>query len=670
MAGKSSIINIAVLGDAKNLKKSLGGAAKSVEGFTSGSLKKLGSLAKGFTTLGVTAGGALLGLGTSLQGIEASIIKGTGASGDALEGMKDSALEIAKVVPNSLAEVGAAVADTSTFFGVQGEELENLATLFLNFGRVTGTEVGDSMKNVRGLMSQFGIGVDEIDGLLGTFLVSAQGSGSSMGVLLSQMETFGPLFANAGFSVAQTADIFSQLESSGVSITRVGPGLNKFFRDVAAGGGDGKEALSDVVGLIFDAETAADALNIATDSFGAEGAQRMVSSIRSGNFELESFNGMLGDGAGVVGTQAKAIEGLSDKLSIFKNRLLVKIAPIAERVFDSVVGFVDRMGPALDTITRTVEEKGLAGALGSFLVDGWNWLKDTGLPWMGSKLAAGTDFLWEWVKDKKDPFINGLSRWLSEGWVYLRDTGMPFLGDKLKGAGDILVDWIHEAIPKLGTNLGKWVGATNQWMNTEGVPAALGWAESIAEQFGQWVPMAIEGLGEGIQNWIEQMGTDLASGEGEAGESWISFGTKMGIAFTKGLVAGLLRTDIISGQIDQIQGGWEQVWGAASGAASGAGNFLSNLNPFSGPFARGATGGIVTRPTMSLIGEAGPEAVIPLNQMPGASPLGMGGGMGGGMVININMPTGANGADVIDAIKRETRNRGGAALPIVSGRRR
>ena len=33
-----------------------------------------------------------------------------------------------------------------------------------------------------------------------------------------------------------------------------------------------------------------------------------------------------------------------------------------------------------------------------------------------------------------------------------------------------------------------------------------------------------------------------------------------------------------------------------------------------------AAGGIVRRPTMALIGEAGPEAVVPLNQMPGASP--------------------------------------------------
>lgn len=40
-----------------------------------------------------------------------------------------------------------------------------------------------------------------------------------------------------------------------------------------------------------------------------------------------------------------------------------------------------------------------------------------------------------------------------------------------------------------------------------------------------------------------------------------------------------------------------------------------------GELVGGATGGIVTRPTFALIGEAGPEAVVPLNRTPGSSPL-------------------------------------------------
>jgi hypothetical protein len=53
------------------------------------------------------------------------------------------------------------------------------------------------------------------------------------------------------------------------------------------------------------------------------------------------------------------------------------------------------------------------------------------------------------------------------------------------------------------------------------------------------------------------------------------------------------------------------------------------LSPDGSTLVRGASGAIVTRPTEAVIGEAGPEAVVPLSSMPGARPLGLGGGAGG-----------------------------------------
>ena len=53
-----------------------------------------------------------------------------------------------------------------------------------------------------------------------------------------------------------------------------------------------------------------------------------------------------------------------------------------------------------------------------------------------------------------------------------------------------------------------------------------------------------------------------------------------------------------------------------------------------------ATGGIVTSPTFALIGEAGPEAVIPLSKM---------GSMGGGVTINVN---GGDPEAVVNALRR------------------
>ena len=85
-----------------------------------------------------------------------------------------------------------------------------------------------------------------------------------------------------------------------------------------------------------------------------------------------------------------------------------------------------------------------------------------------------------------------------------------------------------------------------------------------------------------------------------------------------------------------------------------------------GAFA-GATGGVVTQPTMALIGEAGPEMVVPLNQAPGASPLP--GGMGGMGVTNItiNMPVGSSGDDIIRSLRNNERLNGSIPITPMAG---
>jgi hypothetical protein len=69
---------------------------------------------------------------------------------------------------------------------------------------------------------------------------------------------------------------------------------------------------------------------------------------------------------------------------------------------------------------------------------------------------------------------------------------------------------------------------------------------------------------------------------------------------------------------------------------------------------RMAKGGIVTGPTNALIGEAGPEAVIPLS--------GKNAGMGSTYNINVNAGIGTNGAqvgrDIVEAIRKYERSSG------------
>ncbi len=82
---------------------------------------------------------------------------------------------------------------------------------------------------------------------------------------------------------------------------------------------------------------------------------------------------------------------------------------------------------------------------------------------------------------------------------------------------------------------------------------------------------------------------------------------------------------------------------AANGAAVTGGSDGPKFNPPGGDMIALAKGGIVTSPTMALIGEAGPEAVIPLSR---------GGGFGGGITINIsNAGSVIAEADLVSSIR-------------------
>jgi TP901 family phage tail tape measure protein len=73
-----------------------------------------------------------------------------------------------------------------------------------------------------------------------------------------------------------------------------------------------------------------------------------------------------------------------------------------------------------------------------------------------------------------------------------------------------------------------------------------------------------------------------------------------------------------------------------------------------------AEGGIVTAPTIAMIGEGGEsEAVIPLSRL---------NDFGGGSTVNVtvNMPPGADGADVVRALQAYARTHGGS-VPIITG---
>jgi hypothetical protein len=109
----------------------------------------------------------------------------------------------------------------------------------------------------------------------------------------------------------------------------------------------------------------------------------------------------------------------------------------------------------------------------------------------------------------------------------------------------------------------------------------------------------------------------------------------------------------IKSVINTVADAIQNVMNKVSAATSAIGGLLSKAKGIGGfkltDLVPHANGGIVTSPTPALIGEAGPEAVIPLNRPARAAEImrqaGLS-GVGGGVTINVNGMTVANETDI------------------------
>jgi len=585
-------IVIKITGDTKGLQK----AVANTEGMLSG----LGGKWKQALVGGVAAGGviaakALFDIGVMAQEMESIIVKGTGASGTALDELVTSSREVLAAVPDSSEIVAGALADVNTFFAETGEQLEDTTELFLDFARLTGTDVTASVAALDGVMTQFG-DTNSIDENLGDLVRIAQATGIEMGNLTSDMATFGPVFANAGFTLEETAAVMGQLKQAGVDLSRVGPALNAFFRKTADSGRDPQQAIKAITETIQGATTDTAALNIATEAFGSEGAQRMVSAIRSGNFDLEDFNGLLGDGAGLVDAQTAATESFGDKWNTIKNQVFVKVMPVAERLFDVIMQGMDDIGP---TVTRVVA-----------------WFKDVLWPEI-QDVMVDIEVV---VRDAIDIVTEIWDRW-GEDIVRITTVLVKSVMDKITAILEVI-----KGVFKLikGVLAGDW---SLMW---EGVKQIVSGAISFIVTTITQLPKLLLAVAPLLWDAGKGLMSQLLEGMKNALGAVGGFASDVGSAVLRA-VKGVVNRNVI----DKINRRLEFTIGGRFGVPS------IKINPPDIP--RLAFGGDVTRTGPVLIGERGPE-ILNLPKGSSVTPNHEGGTVGGGVTINV--ATNADAADI------------------------
>ena len=352
MAKKSSVINVAVLGDAKKLKKTLDGAEQRVGKFSDKVGKSMKFAGAAIAGLGVAGAAAVLKLGSEFEKVERTLRVGTGATGDALQALVDSTRNLAKKVPADFESISNAVADINTRLGLTGTELEDFSEQMLNLSRITGSDLKGNISSVTRVLGDWGDMAGTAGGAADFLFSVAQSTGIEFASLSNQLVNYGAPLRQIGFDFEQSALLIGKFEKEGVNAELVLGSLRQALGKMAREGEPAIETFQRTTEAIKNAGSASEANSLALELFGARAGPDMAAAIREGRFELDDYFDLMEGGGDRINVAAKSTETLQEKFTLLKNRLVVALAPAITNAFDVIVRAMDAIGPITEDVVR------------------------------------------------------------------------------------------------------------------------------------------------------------------------------------------------------------------------------------------------------------------------------------------------------------------------------
>lgn len=352
MGNKSAILSVKIISDAKGAVKGFNETEQAAGGLT-GKLAKIspGALAVGGAVItgALAVGKELYDLGTTFDSVADTIRTGTGATGEALDGLIDDAHKVATSIPTDFETAGTTVADLNTRLGLSGDTLQTVASQYLEAGRILGEDV--DINTTTAAFSAFKIEGDNVSGAMDSLFRVSQATGVSMNDLANSSQKNAMAMQELGFSFEDSIALVGSLDKAGVDADATLNAMRRGMLNLAQPGESTSEAFKRATGELqsfIDAGDTGAALDLASNIFGTKGASQMVQALQTGTLnmnDLMSAAGTTGDTILGVGEETMSA---GEKWTILKNKGMDALEPVASGLFDGV-------GAALDYVLDLVD---------------------------------------------------------------------------------------------------------------------------------------------------------------------------------------------------------------------------------------------------------------------------------------------------------------------------
>lgn len=303
----------------------------------------------------------------------------TGATGESLEWMHQIVKDMAQEIPSDFETIGSAVGEVNTRFGIQGDELKNLSTEYVKFAKVNDVDVSTAIDTTQKALSAFGLGAEDATNLLDILTRVSQNTGASVDSLANGLIQNGTAFQELGLNVQQSATLMGQLEKSGANSETVMQGLRKALKNAAEDGVPLDQALANLQNTIKNGTGSMDGLTAAYDLFGKSGDQ-IYGAVKNGTIDFNDLAGAAEDMGGVLDRTFEQTLTPSEKFQTTLNTLKTTGYEIANTVLPMITPYMEKLAEKIKALAEKWNQLspgvqkailiagGIAAAIGPVLV--------------------------------------------------------------------------------------------------------------------------------------------------------------------------------------------------------------------------------------------------------------------------------------------------------------
>lgn len=486
--------------DLKNLKdqmKDFGSVTAQQIAAAGQKVKDFGDkMSKAGTTLTKYVTAPIVGVGTAAmaafnevdEGLDI-IVKKTGASGKALEDMEDAAKNLATSIPTDFRTAGEAVGEVNTRFGLTGKALEDLSGKFIKFAELNDTSVSASIDSVQAAMAAFDVSGDRAGDVLDILNKAGQDTGTSLDKLAGDLTANATALREMGFDINSATGFLANLNKNGLDASAVMTGLRKALQNATKNGQSMDQALSSLTGKIRGAKSETQAMQLATELFGAKAAPSLVKAIREGRLSFDELANSIKDyGDSVDQTFENTLDPIDqfkttmNELKIVGADLVNAAAPLIKSLAEGLKNAVSGLRAAWEGLSPQMQETiiklaGVAAAVGPVIA-------------VGGKLVQGIGGLMEKVPEIVSGFqeVQGA---LSAVWGVMAAHPIALIVAALAALVAAVVYCWNNFEGFRNFFLGAWEAIK------QGVSNAADWIQNAIQNIGDW----FANLGQNALNW-------------------------------------------------------------------------------------------------------------------------------------------------------------------------